>query len=102
MTRLDESPGVWQVVAGNAGSQLNSKWDPPGGTYFGFSQIKVYASGKVGLINHRRPTSPAGHFEGPGTPGPRPARSRGRPRPQALTRPGVPGVDLSLKVESVG
>ncbi|MBV8076592.1 MAG: metallophosphoesterase [Planctomycetaceae bacterium] len=83
-TRLDESPGVWQVVAGNAGSQLNSKWDPPGGTYFGFSQIKVYASGKLGLINHRRPTPPAGqkYFEGAPVP-PAPAQ----PDPEVVLAP---------------
>jgi hypothetical protein len=53
---LAKAPKVYQVIAGNAGSQLNSKWSPPGGTYFGFSEIKIYGHGKVGLINHARPT----------------------------------------------
>ncbi len=30
-SRLEEAPQVWQVVAGNAGSKLNSEWNPPGG-----------------------------------------------------------------------
>ena len=30
---------------------------PPGGPFFGFSQINVYASGKVGLVNYQRPAS---------------------------------------------
>ena len=55
-SRLKKAPQVWQVIAGNAGSKLNSKWDPPEGTFFGFSQINVYASGKVGLVNYQRPT----------------------------------------------
>lgn len=53
------------MIAGNAGSKLNSKWDPPEGTFFGFSQINVYASGKVGLVNYQRPTPkpPQKYFE---------------------------------------
>ena len=62
---LKHAPKVWQVIAGNAGSKLNSKWEPPGGTFFGFSQINIYASGKVGLVNYRRPTPrpPQKYFE---------------------------------------
>ena len=53
------------MIAGNAGSKLNRKWDPPEGTFFGFSQINVYASGKVGLVNYQRPTPkpPQKYFE---------------------------------------
>ena len=65
-SQLKHAPKVWQVIAGNAGSKLNSKWDPTGGTFFGFSQINIYASGKVGLVNYRRPTPrpPQKYFEG--------------------------------------
>ena len=64
-SRLKKAPQVWQVIAGNAGSKLNSKWDPPEGTFFGFSQINAYASGKVGLVNYQRPTPkpPQKYFE---------------------------------------
>jgi len=61
------------VIAGNAGSKLNSKWNPPGGTFFGFSQINVYASGKVGLVSYQRPTPqpPQRYIEdAPVSPGP--------------------------------
>ena len=36
-----------------------------GGTFFGFSQINVYASGKVGLVDYQRPTPkpPQKYFE---------------------------------------
>jgi hypothetical protein len=65
-SQLKQAPKVWQVIAGNAGSKLNGKWNPPDGTFFGFSQINIYASGKVGLVNHRRPTPrpPQKYFEG--------------------------------------
>ena len=65
-SRLEKAPQVWQVIAGNAGSKLNGKWDPTGGTFFGFSQINVYSSGKVVLVNYKRPTPkpPQKYFEG--------------------------------------
>ncbi|HEX3150565.1 MAG TPA: metallophosphoesterase [Gemmataceae bacterium] len=63
---FDKAPKVYQVIAGNGGSQLNSKWKPNGGTFYGFSQINVYASGKVGLTNYKRalPPPPQKYFEG--------------------------------------
>jgi hypothetical protein len=88
-TRLDKAPRVWQVIAGNAGSQLNSQWNPPGGTFFGFGQINVYASGKVGLVSYRRPTPgpPQKYFEAAPDP-PFPAR----PQPEIILFPGsTPG-----------
>ena len=45
-----------QVVIGNGGSKLEKKWDPKGGTFFGFGVFDVYASGKVVLRNFKRPT----------------------------------------------
>jgi hypothetical protein len=64
-SRLAKAPRVWQVIAGNAGSKLNGRWDPPGGTFFGFGQINVYKSGKVSLVSYQRPTPspPQRYFE---------------------------------------
>jgi hypothetical protein len=64
--RLDKAPKVWQVIAGNAGSKLNGKWSPPGGAFFGFSKVNVYASGKIGLVSYQRPAPgpPQKYFEG--------------------------------------
>jgi Calcineurin-like phosphoesterase len=83
---FDKAPKVYQVIAGNGGSQLNSKWKPDGGTYYGFSQINVYGSGKVGLVSYQRalPPPPQKYFEGtpvapkPATPQPEQVLFRGR------------------------
>ncbi len=53
-TQLPGSRGVWQIVAGNGGSQLESTWTEPA-PYFGFTVVKIYASGKVGVVSYRRP-----------------------------------------------
>jgi hypothetical protein len=73
------------VIAGNAGSQLNGQWNPPGGTFFGFGQINVYASGKIGLVSYRRPTPkpPQRYFEGSPNP-PAPAQ----PQLEVILSPG--------------
>jgi hypothetical protein len=83
-SRLEKAPQVWQVIVGNAGSKLNSKWNPPGGTFFGFSQINVYVSGKVGLVNYQRPTPkpPQKYFEGAPVP---PASAQ--PQPEVILYP---------------
>jgi hypothetical protein len=83
-SRLEKAPQVWQVIAGNAGSKLNSKWSPPGGTFFGFSQINVHVSGKVGLVNYQRPTPkpPQKYFEGAPVP---PASAQ--PQPEVILYP---------------
>ena len=77
---LDKAPGVWQVIAGNAGSELNKKWStkPP---YFGFTQINVHASGKVGLVNHQRPlpSPPLPYYGGTAEPA--------RPQPEVVLYP---------------
>ena len=72
------------MIVGNAGSKLNSKWNPPGGTFFGFSQINVYDSGKVGLVNYQRPTPkpPQKYFEGAPVP---PASAQ--PQPEVILYP---------------
>jgi len=46
---------VLQVVAGNGGSQLNGNWQPDGGRYFGFTEVKLYGDGTTGIISYRRP-----------------------------------------------
>jgi hypothetical protein len=65
--QLGDSHAVWQVIAGNGGSQLASGWNPAGGQFYGFSLVKVYKDGKVGVISYRRPVPPV-YFEGPTQP----------------------------------
>jgi hypothetical protein len=69
-SRLEKAPRVWQVIAGNAGSKLNKKWNPPSHTFFGFSQINVYNNGKVGLVSYQRatPEHPQKYFQETPTP----------------------------------
>ncbi len=52
---LMSSTQPWQVIAGNAGSQLESNWAPAGGTYYGFTVVNVYGSGTVGIVSYTRP-----------------------------------------------
>ena len=53
-TQLPGSRGVWQIIAGNGGSPLDASWTEPD-PYFGFTVVKTYASGKVGVVSYRRP-----------------------------------------------
>jgi hypothetical protein len=48
--KLPGARGVMQIVAGNGGSSLD-----PGGTFYGFTEARVYASGKVGIVSWQRP-----------------------------------------------
>lgn len=82
-TALDSSGKVWQVVAGNAGSQLNSSF-LSGTPFFGFSRINVYLSGKVGLVSYQRPANKDKtlYIAGPPTPPP-PAQ----PQPEIILYP---------------
>jgi predicted small secreted protein len=65
LRRLPGTRGVWQVVAGNGGSTLDSSWKASP-RYFGFTEIKVYESGRIGLVSHERPVpSP---YNGPTVP----------------------------------
>ena len=76
LLRLDKAPQVWQVIAGNAGSKLNSRWKPP---FFGFSQINVYTSGKVGLVSYERPVPTSGYYKGTAQPA--------KPKPEVILYP---------------
>jgi len=91
-SRFEKAPRVWQVVAGNAGSLLNRKWVPRGGTFFGFSQINVYTSGKVGLISYQRPTPPLPQKYFEATPAPPPPA---KPQPEVLLTSGSQSGSLS-------
>jgi hypothetical protein len=51
---LPGSRGVYQIIAGNGGSTLDATWNPPV-TYFGFSEVRVHQSGKVGVVSYQRP-----------------------------------------------
>lgn len=50
--KLPGNRGVYQVVAGNGGSQPESAWATP---FYGFTEVRVYASGRVGVVSHQRP-----------------------------------------------
>jgi hypothetical protein len=52
--RLGGKRGVWQVISGNGGSALDAKWAEPH-PWFGFTLVRVYASGKVALTPYERP-----------------------------------------------
>jgi hypothetical protein len=54
-TQLGGAGGVWQVIAGNGGSQLESSWNPPGGPFYGFTLVKLYVSGQVSVTSYQRP-----------------------------------------------
>jgi hypothetical protein len=43
---------VYQVIAGNDGSQLEFGWIP---SYYGFTVARVYTSGRVGITSYQRP-----------------------------------------------
>ena len=45
--------GVTQIIAGNGGSALETAWTEPN-PYFGFTVVKIYASGKVGAVSYQR------------------------------------------------
>jgi hypothetical protein len=63
--RLEQGSGVWQIVAGNGGAQLETAWQPEGGQYFGYSILNIYTSGKMRVLNYGRapPPSPQIFFE---------------------------------------
>lgn len=51
-SRLPGSRGVYQVVAGNGGSPPAGSWATP---TFGFTEVRVYSTGRVGVVRHDRP-----------------------------------------------
>lgn len=54
LTRLPGTRGVAQVVAGNGGSQLESAW-AQGTPFYGFTEVRVHADGRVGVVSWQRP-----------------------------------------------
>ena len=52
--KLPGKRGVYQIVAGNGGSRLESGWNVAA-PYFGFTEVRVYGSGKVGVTSWQRP-----------------------------------------------
>jgi len=62
--KLPGQRGVYQVIAGNGGSQVESAWAQPS---YGFTEVRVYQSGKVGVVSHQRPV-PATYFQSPAAP----------------------------------
>jgi hypothetical protein len=65
--RLGGPRSAWQVIAGNGGSRLESRWNPPGGPYYGFTLVRVYESGRVGITRYTRPVPPV-YDQGPTVP----------------------------------
>lgn len=53
-TKLPGQRGVYQIVAGNGGSELEMTWTEPH-PYYGFTLVRIYASGKVGVVSYHRP-----------------------------------------------
>jgi hypothetical protein len=47
--------GPLQIISGNGGTRLESYWDPSGGTFFGFVQVRVYQSGRTTYTIYHRP-----------------------------------------------
>jgi hypothetical protein len=54
ISQLGGSHGVWQVVAGNGGSTLESGLQPAQ-QFYGFTLVKLYESGVVGITSYARP-----------------------------------------------
>jgi Calcineurin-like phosphoesterase len=80
---MDKARRAWQVIAGNAGSQLNPAF-LSSNPFFGFSQINVYTSGKVGLVSHQRPANPDKKLYIAGPPSPPPPA---QPQPEVILHP---------------
>jgi hypothetical protein len=51
---LTGARAVPQIIAGNGGSALDTTWTVPT-PYFGFTVARIYASGKIGIVNYQRP-----------------------------------------------
>lgn len=50
--KLPGARGVYQIVAGNGGSAPSGSWANP---FFGFTEVRVYEGGRVGVVSHQRP-----------------------------------------------
>jgi hypothetical protein len=62
--KLPGSRGVYQIIAGNGGSEVETSFVMP---FFGFTEVRFYESGKVGVIHHDRPV-PAPYNQFPALP----------------------------------
>jgi hypothetical protein len=62
--KLPGNRGVYQVIAGNGGSAVESFWMTP---FYGFTQVRIYQSGKVGVVSFQRPV-PATYDQPPAEP----------------------------------
>jgi Calcineurin-like phosphoesterase len=76
-SRLKAAPRVWQIVSGNGGAELETYWTPPGGRFFGFSELRLHRSGRLTVANYGRavPPPPQKFYEGTPT-APAPATLR--------------------------
>lgn len=52
--KLPGTRGVFQIVAGNGGSQLESGLAVPV-PFFGFTEARVYSTGRIAVTSHQRP-----------------------------------------------
>lgn len=57
--RLAGGKGPYQIIAGNAGAELDTDWNPQGGPYFGYSVLDIYANGRMEVRNYGRALPPA-------------------------------------------
>ena len=62
--KLPGSRGVYQIIAGNGGSDVETSFVMP---FFGFTEVRFHESGKVGVIHHDRPV-PAPYNQFPALP----------------------------------
>lgn len=53
-SQLPGTRGVWQIVVGNGGSPIDSSWTEPN-PYYGFTEVRIYVSGRVGVVSYQRP-----------------------------------------------
>jgi hypothetical protein len=58
LAHLQGGRGAAQAIIGNAGAPLLAQWQPAGGQTFGFTLVKVYANGRLGLVAYGRPLPP--------------------------------------------
>ncbi len=64
--KLPGARGVYQIVAGNGGSQLEAGWNVST-PFYGFTQVRAYQSGRVGVVSFQRPV-PNPYNASPATP----------------------------------
>jgi hypothetical protein len=62
--KLPGARGVYQIVAGNGGSSVETVWKQP---FYGFTEVRLYQSGKVSVVSYQRPV-PNPYNQSPATP----------------------------------